>query len=117
MPKQFPFVTRRRAALAMLAFAALAPAIGSAGATGSGANVEISNFTFNPAEITVHAGATVTFRNSDDIPHLVVASDGSFRSKALDTGDSAAIVFAKAGNYGYFCGLHPHMQGKVIVIP
>jgi plastocyanin len=79
--------------------------------------VGIENFTFTPAVATVASGTTVTFTNNDDIPHLVVASDGSFRSKALDTGDSYSFTFAKAGEYGYFCALHPHMVGKVVVKP
>lgn len=77
--------------------------------------VRIENFAFTPRTLTVKAGTTVTFRNDDDIPHLVVSSDGSFKSKALDTGDTYAFTFAKAGDYPYFCGLHPHMQGKVTV--
>ena len=79
--------------------------------------VGIANFTFTPAELTVTRGTTVVFNNDDDIPHLVVASDGSFRSKALDTGDSFSFNFAKAGEYGYFCALHPHMVGKIVVKP
>ena len=79
--------------------------------------VGIANFTFTPAEVTVTAGTTVTFKNDDDIPHLVAASDGSFRSKALDTGDSYSFDFTKPGEYGYFCALHPHMVGKVVVKP
>ena len=79
--------------------------------------VTISNFTFTPAEITIHPGDSVKFRNDDDIPHLVVAKDGSFKTKALDTGDSAPITFKVAGENPYFCGLHPHMLGKVIVAP
>jgi plastocyanin len=79
--------------------------------------VTISNFTFNPPEIEVHVGDTVVFHNGDDIPHLVVADDKSFRTAALDTGDEAPVTFTKAGSFPYFCGLHPHMQGKVTVVP
>jgi len=79
--------------------------------------VKISNFAFTPQELTVKPGTTVTFENDDDIPHLVVATDGSFRSKALDTGDKYAFTFSKPGDFAYFCGLHPHMQGKITVGP
>lgn len=81
------------------------------------ARVGIAHFTFSPAEITVVRGTTVTFKNNDDIPHLVAASEGAFRSKALDTGDDFSFTFATAGEYGYFCALHPHMVGKVVVKP
>ena len=79
--------------------------------------VTISNFTFDPAEVKIHAGETVIFKNVDDIPHQVVADDHGFKSKALDTGDTATFTFSTAGDFGYFCGLHPHMLGKVIVAP
>jgi plastocyanin len=45
----------------------------------------------------------------------VVNKDKLFRSKALDTDDSYSFTFANAGTYDYFCGLHPHMQGKIVV--
>jgi plastocyanin len=79
--------------------------------------VNIDNFTFTPKELTVKAGTTVVFRNGDDIPHSIVGGKGEFHSKALDTGDSFSFTFAKAGTFGYFCGLHPQMQGKVVVTP
>jgi plastocyanin len=79
--------------------------------------VKIENFAFTPRVLTVKPGTTVTFRNDDDIPHLVVANDSSFRSKALDTGDTYEFTFTKAGDFAYFCGLHPHMQGKITVAP
>ncbi len=53
----------------------------------------------------------------DDIPHLVVDAGGRFRSKALDANDSFSVTFDKPGEIAYFCGLHPHMTGKIIVAP
>jgi len=77
--------------------------------------VHIGNFTFNQPVLTVHPGATVTWVNDDDIPHTVVDKNGSFRSKVLDTGDRFSFTFAKAGQFEYFCSIHPHMTGKIIV--
>ena len=77
--------------------------------------VHIANFTFAQATIVVKPGTTVTWVNDDDIPHTVAAVDKSFRSKVLDTGDRFSFTFAKAGQYAYFCSLHPHMTGKVVV--
>lgn len=77
--------------------------------------VSIENFTFAPATLEVAAGTTVTFQNKDDIPHLVVASDNAFRSKALDTDESFRYTFTSPGRHGYFCGLHPHMTGTIVV--
>ena len=86
-------------------------------AKSGGDAVTIDNFTFSPAELTVAKGTTVTWVNHDDIPHTVVNTDKAFRSKALDTDDSYSFTFTTAGTFNYFCGLHPHMVGKVIVTP
>jgi plastocyanin len=77
--------------------------------------VRIENFTFSPPTLQVRAGTTVTWTNTDDTPHSVVAKNGGFRSKVLDTGDSFSFTFASKGEFAYFCGLHPHMVGKIIV--
>ncbi|MCL6729991.1 cupredoxin domain-containing protein [Sphingomonas hankyongi] len=37
-----------------------------------------------------------------------------FKSKVLDTGDRFSFTFAKAGQFGYFCSLHPHMTGIIV---
>ena len=79
--------------------------------------VKIENFAFTPQTLTVKVGTTVTFENDDDIPHLIVATDETFRSKALDTGDTYAFTFTEPGEIAYFCSLHPHMQGTITVTP
>ncbi len=84
-------------------------------AVAADAAVQIENFTFSPAELTVSPGTTVTWTNADDIPHLVVSTKTEFKSKALDTNDTFSFTFAKAGEYSYFCALHPHMTGKILV--
>jgi len=81
------------------------------------AEVGIDNFVFKPATLTIKPGTRVTFVNHDDIPHLVVETTGKFRSKALDTDQSYDFTFTTAGTYNYYCGLHPHMQGSVVVAP
>lgn len=79
------------------------------------AAVQIANFTFKASVTTVKLGTTVTWTNADDIPHTVVSKDGVFKSKVLDTGDRFSFNFAKTGQFGYFCSLHPHMTGTIIV--
>ena len=76
--------------------------------------ITIDNFTFSPAQLVVKAGTTVTWKNQDDIPHTVVSA-GKFKSKALDTDDSYSFTFTAAGDYPYFCSLHPHMTGTIKV--
>jgi plastocyanin len=79
------------------------------------ASVSIGNFTFKAQVLTVKPGTTVTWTNADDIPHTVTSTTGAFKSKVLDSGDKFSFTFAKAGQFGYFCSLHPHMTGTVIV--
>jgi plastocyanin len=76
--------------------------------------VSIDNFTFAPSELKVKVGDTVTWTNHDDIPHTVVSA-GKFRSKAMDTDNSFTFTFTAAGDYKYFCSLHPHMTGLIKV--
>jgi plastocyanin len=84
------------------------------GAHAEETKVTIDNFTFAPAELTVKVGTTVTWSNHDDIPHVIVSA-GKFRSKTLDTDDSYSFTFTTAGEYKYFCSLHPHMTGTIKV--
>src|SRR4029077_17423793 len=79
------------------------------------AEVKIDNFSFGPSTLTVAVGATVTWTNHDDIPHTAVSTDGIFKSKVLDTDDKFSYTFTKAGNYPYFCSIHPKMTGTIVV--
>jgi plastocyanin len=76
--------------------------------------VMIDNFTFEPQQLNVKVGTTVTWKNRDDIPHMLVSA-GKFRSKTLDTDDSFSFTFTATGDYRYFCSLHPHMTGTIKV--
>ena len=111
---------RLSAGRALVAATFLGPLVGALLAYGAVAaqepnEIKIDNFVFNPPELTIAVGTTVKFVNHDDIPHSVVDKNKAFRSKALDTDDSFTFTFANAGTYDYFCGLHPHMTGKIIV--
>lgn len=77
--------------------------------------VSVDNFTFNPQKLTVKAGTTVTWTNKDDIPHAIASVSALFRSKALDTDDNYSFTFTSPGTYQYFCSLHPHMTGTIVV--
>lgn len=99
------------------AFAAAGPLRVAAGEPAE-VHIGIDNFTFSPAEVTVHAGARVEWVNRDDIPHTVVeAATARFRSQALDTDDGFGFTFTQPGTFTYFCSLHPTMTGKVVVTP
>lgn len=103
----------RRLVVALLPGLALAPAAAAAGDL----QVTIDDFAFVPEMLQVAAGTTVRWTNRDDSPHTVV-SDGAprvLRSPPMDTGGSFAFTFAAPGTYRYYCSLHPHMQGVVMV--
>ena len=114
-----PGVQSLHALFAIAALLAAAPALASAAspATASAPVVSISNFTFAPATLTVPVGGQVTWVNDDDTPHTVVAVDHAFRSRAMDTDERYVFTFTKPGVYSYFCSLHPHMVGKIVVRP
>jgi plastocyanin len=75
----------------------------------------IDNFTFAPATIAVEKGTSIVWTNQDDIPHTVADIKGRFKSPVLDTGDKWEHTFTEIGVYDYFCTIHPHMTGKVVV--
>ena len=77
--------------------------------------VTIQNFAFQPKDITVKAGTSITWRNMDTAPHTATASDGSFNTGNLTTGQSASVTFTKTGDYAYFCAVHPKMVAMVHV--
>ena len=94
----------------------LACLIGPAAArSDDAAQVKIDNFTFGPAKLVVTKGTAVTWTNQDDIPHSIVLTALSVRSKALDTDKAFTYQFDKTGTFAYMCGLHPTMHGTVVV--
>jgi plastocyanin len=111
--------TLRNAIIAAALGAAAAPFLAAlalpAAAPDAPAVVGIDNFTFNPRQLTVKAGATVSWTNEDDIPHTIAAVNREFKSKALDTGDAYSFTFTTPGTFAYFCSLHPHMTGTIVV--
>jgi plastocyanin len=78
-------------------------------------SIKIDNFKFGPDKLTVEKGTEVTWTNRDDIPHSIVMMALGVHSKALDTDNSFAYRFDKAGTYDYICGIHPAMRGQIVV--
>ena len=106
-----PGATARRAMLCALLGA---PAVPLLAWSDEGTRIGIDNFKFAPTPLTVQKGTEVTWTNHDDIPHTVVSA-GKFRSKTMDTDDKYSFTFTSAGDYKYFCSLHPHMTGRIKV--
>jgi amicyanin len=88
---------------------------GVPGAWAADASVKIDNFTFDPPQLTIPAGTTVTWVNEDDIPHALATTNKAFKSQALDTDDKFSFTFTAPGTYEYFCSLHPHMKATIVV--
>lgn len=78
--------------------------------------IEIRNFAFAPATLTVPAGTRVVWTNQDEEPHVITSAGSLFASsKGLDTSDSYAVTFSRPGTYAYYCSIHPMMVGTIIV--
>ena len=109
-------ITRRRISGAAILVAALAAAGLPGQASAEEVEVRIDNFTFAPQQLTVQVGTTVTWTNEDDIPHNIVSSArGAFKSKVMDTEGKYSFTFTNPGSFEYFCALHPHMKGTIVV--
>jgi plastocyanin len=81
------------------------------------AAVRIDNFSYQPKTLTIAVGTTVTWTNADDIPHTVTSRDDppAFDSGAIDTDEKFSFTFKTAGTYSYYCKVHPHMRGQIVV--
>ena len=106
--------------VAAVLLAAAIPGLTAAGeavvaAMSSTATVNIENFKFAPATLTIPAGTTVIWKNEDDSPHRIGDKDGTFKSAALDTDDTFSHTFATPGTYSYICTIHPYMRATIIV--
>lgn len=78
--------------------------------------IDIKDFAFSPARISVKAGTTVTWMNSDNAPHTVTSDSGDLlRSPTLARGQSFSFTFTTPGTASYHCAVHPMMKGTVTV--
>ena len=86
-------------------------------ASGGAQTVQVimTNRSYDPKEVTVNAGDTVTWVNQDAPQHDVVADNGAFKSNLFDKGATFSFTFTTAGTYPYHCSIHPGMVGTVIV--
>ena len=105
----------RQAAAALPVAAAQNQAQSKVSAAGETVQAGIDNFAFTPKELTVKVGTTVRWTNKDDIPHTVTSDSKVFDSSVLDTNQTFQFTFTTAGRFQYFCKLHPHMTGVVVV--
>ncbi len=83
--------------------------------TVAGPQISIQNFEFSPATVDVPAGSTVTWTNNDGELHTVTSSENVFASPGLDADETFSYTFSTPGTYTYYCKLHPHMTGTIVV--
>ena len=76
--------------------------------------VEIRNNAFNPAQLHVAPGTTVTFVNNDNVPHTAT-SDTKLFDLEIPPGSSYPVVLEGEGTVPYHCELHPEMKGSIVV--
>ena len=99
------------ATLSMVALLLFAPAASAQ----DDMTVSIQDFSFNPGQITVAPGTTVTWTNEGPSPHTTTADDGSWDSGTLQQGEDFSFTFDKPGTYTYHCSIHPDMTASVKV--
>ena len=99
-----------RHAFAILGAAALLTVFNSS-AFAATVSVAQEGRAFNPGEVTIHAGDTVSISNKDEFIHQVyVDSDKmSFDSDEKPPGQTISIVFPKTGDFNVRCHIHPKM--------
>jgi plastocyanin len=94
---------------------------GSAGGDTGSTTVSMKGIQFNPGEVTVAKGGTVTWTNDEDVGHDVTKEGGpgpDFKSGApgaMKQGDTFKQKFTAAGKIDYVCTVHPNMTGTVTV--
>ena len=90
--------------------------LGGGSALAANQAVAISGFSFSPASITVSAGDTITWTDSDAQAHTATADDGSFDTGTIaGSGGTGSATFTTAGTFPYHCKIHPTMTGTVTV--
>ncbi|HKT50528.1 MAG TPA: DUF2231 domain-containing protein [Candidatus Angelobacter sp.] len=80
----------------------------------SDAQVILKNFQYQPSQLNVKPGDTVTFRNDDIYDHTVTADDGSFNSGMIPSGKTWTLKITKPGTIAYHCIPHPNMKAQLI---
>jgi len=81
------------------------------------ATVNMEDFDFSPATVTIQAGGKVIWKNMGQTAHTATATDGSFDTGTVDPGKlkSEAAAFKQAGTFDYTCTIHPQMHGTIEV--
>lgn len=109
MTRPFRFAT----ALVM-AVAFLVPVVTSGPALADDHQNQIKGLAFNPDQMTIRAGDSVTWVNGDSDRHNL-QGDG-FESKEMVNGQKFTVEFPEPAQIAYHCIIHTYMEGRVIVL-
>ncbi|MBI2529785.1 MAG: cupredoxin family copper-binding protein [Candidatus Diapherotrites archaeon] len=77
--------------------------------------INIQNFAFSPAQLTIKRGDSIIWTNLDSVAHTATSDTGAFDSGALGKNASWIRTFNEAGTFEYHCTPHPYMKAKIIV--
>ena len=103
-------------AAVVLAIGAAALTVTASFATGgSTEGVSIRDYAYEPVNLRVPVGATITWTNHDGAPHDARAKDGSWTTDMLTRGEKDSITFDTPGDYEYYCTVHPDMIARLTV--
>jgi plastocyanin len=80
-------------------------------------DIDISNFAYSPATITVKVGTTVTFTDKESVEHTATSNTaGVFETGTLQNGQAVSIKLEKVGTFSYHCAFHAFMHGTIRVV-
>jgi plastocyanin len=75
----------------------------------------IKKFKFDPDNLSVHVGDTITWINEDFVPHTATADEGDWTTEGLEEGQSETIEVAADMTQSYFCAYHTHMKATLTI--
>jgi plastocyanin len=77
--------------------------------------IDIEDYDYFPRDLTINAGAAVTWLNHDGVPHDATDDSRAWTTRTLGENDSETVVFDTPGTYPYYCTIHPSMTATIIV--
>jgi polysaccharide biosynthesis protein PslG len=80
--------------------------------------IKIAGYQYNPGDLTIQAGTTIIWSNSDNDTHNVAIDKGPelFVSPILKKGEDTRFYFTRTGIYDVFCEWHPQMKSRITVV-
>ena len=77
--------------------------------------IDVFDYKYHPADISIPRGAEVTWVNDDKAPHTATERNSQWDTTVISEGEGVLIKFSRPGTYYYYCTIHPYMTGKLTV--